>query len=530
MVSGLLTFCIYICIKFEIPCKNRNKTISCKIAAKGAYLTIAVNSHILLVDDTKSLAHMYAHALEQDGFQVTSLYSAAALFDFLKNESFPPDLLVLDVKLPDMNGLDVLAKLSEAGFNTPVIVITGHGSIHTAVEAMRRGAADFLVKPFQIEKLCESANRALISAGLSTKAALASERDDGLGSGGHSASLTSSPVRTGFGGFIGISEPMQLVYDVIENAAASDATVFITGESGTGKEICAEAIHKYSRRVAAPFIAINCAAIPRDLLESELFGHVKGAYTGAIADREGAVSQARGGTLFLDEIAEMAPDMQTKLLRFLQNFTFRKVGSNISEQANVRIVCATNKDPLTEINEGRLRQDLYYRLHVIPIHMPPLRERKCDIIDLADYFLKSYARQENKSFMSFAPDAEQMMIAFPWPGNVRQLQNIVRGISVLHDGKIVTPAMLPAEISQFYKRSAEAVKPATTAMSSKSDISPLWQIERSAIEQAINLCEGNIPKAAALLEISPSTIYRKKMLWEKHYPGSYSNMQGAHQP
>lgn len=470
---------------------------------------------------------MYAHALEQDGFQVTSLYSASALFDFLNKEAFAPDLLILDVRLPDMSGIDVLARLSENRFNAPVIVITGHGSIHTAVEAMRRGADDFLVKPFQIEKLCESAHRALISAGLATKAALTSERDNRTSAGDHKASLTSSPVRAGFGGFIGISEPMQLVYDIIENAAGSNATVFITGESGTGKEICAEAIHKYSRRVAAPFIAINCAAIPRDLLESELFGHVKGAYTGAIADRDGAVSQARGGTLFLDEIAEMAPDMQTKLLRFLQNFSFRKVGSNVSEQADVRIVCATNKDPLTEINQGRLRQDLYYRLHVIPVNMPPLKERKSDIIDLADYFLKLYARQENKSFMSFAPDAEQMLLAFPWPGNVRQLQNIVRGISVLHEGRIVTPAMLPAEISQFYKRSDEAMKAVPAPMTSGTDISPLWQIERSAIEQAINLCHGNIPKAAALLEISPSTIYRKKMLWEKHYPLPYNGLQDA---
>lgn len=218
---------------------------------------------------------MYAHALEQDGFQVTSLYSASALFDFLNKEAFAPDLLILDVRLPDMSGLDVLARLSENRFNAPVIVITGHGSIHTAVEAMRRGADDFLVKPFQIEKLCESAHRALISAGLATKAALISERGNGTSAGDHKASLTSSPVRAGFGGFIGISEPMQLVYDIIENAAGSNATVFITGESGTGKEICAEAIHKYSRRVAAPFIAINCAAIPRDLLESELFGHIQ---------------------------------------------------------------------------------------------------------------------------------------------------------------------------------------------------------------------------------------------------------------
>jgi two-component system, repressor protein LuxO len=191
-----------------------------------------------------------------------------------------------------------------------------------------------------------------------------------------------------FGAFIGTSHPMLQVYEIIECAAKSTATVFITGESGTGKELCAEAVHRLSSKSGGPFVALNCAAIGRDLLESELFGHVKGAFTGAISDHAGAVSQANGGTLFLDEIAEMSPDMQTKLLRFLQNLTYRKVGANRTETANVRIVCATNKSPREEIAAGRLRQDLYYRLHVIPIHMPALRERPSDILDLADYFLK----------------------------------------------------------------------------------------------------------------------------------------------
>ncbi len=469
-----------------------------------------INRHILLVDDTRSLAHMYAHALEADGFQVTMTHSGAGLFDILANDSFAPDLLVLDIKLPDMDGLDILARLRDINFNAPVIVVTGHGSVHTAVEAMRLGASDFLVKPFPIEKLSESVSRALYAAGLSTKASISIELQAE-----HQTTLsnqTSAPVRAGFGGFIGISEPMQLVYDVIENAAKSNATVFITGESGTGKEICAEAIHKYSRRSDKPFIAINCAAIPRELLESELFGHVKGAFTNAFSDREGAVAQAEGGTLFLDEIAEMAPDMQTKLLRFLQSLTYRKVGGSKMDRANVRIVCATNKDPLLEIASGNLRQDLYYRLHVIPIHMPPLRDRRTDIIDLADYFLKLFAREEDKSFRSFSPDAEHVLTTFSWPGNVRQLQNIVRNIAVLHDGRIVTSPMLPAFLQETLK---EAFKDMSVSKDDRS-ISPLWKTERSAIEHAIAACEGNIPKAAALLEISPSTIYRKKMMWDKY--------------
>ncbi len=483
------------------------------------------HGHILLVDDTKALAELYADTLEQEGFQVTCVHTGAGLFEVLDTDAFAPDLLILDVKLPDMDGLEILERLRNLSFNAPVIVITGHGSIHMAVEAMRLGAADFLVKPFSIDKLIESVRRSLEAAGLATKADLS--LTESLLADVPAEAGKSAPPRSGFGGFIGISPPMQLVYDIIENAAKSNATVFITGESGTGKEVCAEAIHRFSKRTSEPFIAINCAAIPRELLESELFGHVKGAFTGAVADREGAVSQANGGTLFLDEIAEMAPEMQTKLLRFLQNLSYRKVGGNRTEKANVRIICATNRDPLEEIRSGNLRQDLYYRLHVIPIHMPPLRNRRSDVIDLADHYLRLYAREEGKSFRSFAQDAENVLTAFSWPGNVRQLQNIVRGIVVLHEGRFVTAPMLPAMLREPAVPDEQQSKAANTiptlsiaAAEAPDDVSPLWKVERNAIEQAIALCEGNIPKAAALLEISPSTIYRKKMIWDKHTGGA----------
>lgn len=478
------------------------------------------NRHILLVDDTKSLAEMYALALGQAGYNVTVKHSGAALFETLNTDAFAPDLLVLDIKLPDMDGLDILARLKSIGFDAPVIIITGHGSINMAVDAMRLGASDFLVKPFPIENLADSADRALHAAGLSTKADIGAQlpSDETV----PAPAKKSTAQRAGFGGFIGISPPMQVVYDIIENAAKSTATVFITGESGTGKELCAEAIHRYSSRAKAPFIAINCAAIPRELLESELFGHVKGAFTGAVNEREGAVALANGGTLFLDEIAEMAPDMQTKLLRFLQNLTYRKVGGSRTEKANVRILCATNKDPLDEIKNGYLRQDLYYRLHVVPIHMPPLRARRNDIIDLADYFLKLYAREENKSFRSFSPEAEHILTTALWPGNVRQLQNIVRGIAVLQDGHVVTSTMLP---SSLRGEAPPSSKNAQAPLQEKigDGVTPLWQVERDAIETAIALCEGNIPKAAAMLEISPSTIYRKKMVWDKHPPAPFTS-------
>ncbi len=475
---------------------------------------------IFLVDDTQALCALYAQALEEDGYQVTTAGSGAALINILHKDSFAPDLLILDMELPDMDGLDMLERLKSMGFNAPVIVIASRGSIHTAVEATRRGASDFLVKPFSTGRLHESVQRTLSAAGLVTKAGISAEGEDVVPR-GDNMMARAAPMRAGFGSFIGISPPMQTVYDVIENTAKSNATVFITGESGTGKDICAEAIHRYSPRSHAPFVAINCAAIPRELLESELFGHVKGAFTGALNGREGAVAMARGGTLFLDEIAEMAADMQTKLLRFLQNLTYRKIGGNREEKANIRIVCATNRDPLEEVRSGRLRQDLYYRLHVIPIHMPPLRERKTDIIDLADHFLRRHAREERKSFQGFTQEAEKIMTGYAWPGNVRQLQNIVRSIVVLHpDGQAVTDSMLPPVL----RTDAAPLIPRQTAQASGNmddgSIPPLWKIERSAIERAIALCDGNIPKAGALLEISPSTIYRKKMTWDKHPGGT----------
>lgn len=480
---------------------------------------------IVIVDDTKSLAELYSTSLSLLGYDPAMVHSGADLFAYLADND-APDLLVLDVKLPDIDGLALLSDLKGRGFDAPVIVVTGHGSIHLAVDAMRHGAADFLVKPFPIEKLGDSVERMIGAAGLLAKSQV-SEAEETLIDESDSDDAERKPAaqtRPGFGGFIGISPPMQIVYDIIENAAKSTATVFITGESGTGKEICAEAIHRYSKRVRAPFIALNCAAIPRELLESELFGHVKGAFTGAVQDREGAVAQAHGGTLFLDEIAEMAPDMQTKLLRFLQNLTYQKVGGSKVEKANVRIICATNRDPLEEIRQGRLRQDLYYRLHVIPIKMPPLRQRKSDIVDLADYFLKLYAREEGKQFRQFSPEAERRMMAYAWPGNVRQLQNVIRGIVVMHDRKTVLPDMLPRELESDNPQSTAALppplQPGANDTLEDGEITPLWKIEKHAIEKAIEACEGNIPKAAAMLEISPSTIYRKKMTWDRGAGGS----------
>lgn len=334
------------------------------------------------------------------------------------------------------------------------------------------------------------------------------------------------PVSSQGASFIGISSIMQDLYEQISQAAKSLAPVFIMGETGTGKEVCAETIHRHSPRSHKPFIALNCAAIPRDLLESELFGHVKGAFTGAITDRDGAATMANGGTLFLDEVAEMASDMQTKLLRFLQNFTFRKVGGNTLESTDARIICATNRDPLAEIASGHLRQDLFFRLHVLPLMMPPLRERGEDVIDIAYALLKRYSQEEGKRFIQFSPDVHSFLRHYSWPGNVRQLQNVIRYICVMYDGDIVTDRMLPHMLLHQPDKpsSVPAQLPASLPTNGNSqprrEYLPEWmtgmtltELERHIIECTVSRMGGNVPQAAAHLGVAPSTLYRKRLSW-----------------
>jgi DNA-binding NtrC family response regulator len=260
-------------------------------------------------------------------------------------------------------------------------------------------------------------------------------------------------------------------------------------------------------------------------MESEIFGHTRGAFTGAVSAREGAAARADSGTLFLDEICEMDMDLQSKLLRFIQTSTFQKVGNNTLQSVDVRFVCATNRDPMEEVRAGRFREDLYYRLHVIPIDLPPLRQREDDVILIARHLLATYTREENKHFEHFTPETESILRAFDWPGNVRQLQNVIRNIVVLNDQDVVTPAMLPPPLSEVSASPAPSTThtsnmPASAGITDAAAIRPLWQIEKQVIEQTIEHCDGNIPRAAALLEISPSTIYRKRQQWESAAKGS----------
>ncbi len=457
---------------------------------------------VLLVEDTRSLAVVYEQYLVQDGYEVLLAdCGQQALAQLLAS---PPPVVLLDLELPDMSGMAILQQITEQQLPCSVVVITAHGSVDVAVEAMRCGAFDFLTKPFDGKRLCATARNAYKHQQLSSLVAQYRENFE----------------RSSFAGFIGASMAMQAVYRIIESAAPSKATVFITGESGTGKEVCAEAIHQCSPRRDQPFIALNCAAIPHDLMESEIFGHVKGAFTGAQGDRKGAASLADGGTLFLDEICEMDLDLQSKLLRFIQTGTLQRVGSGKVETVDVRFVCATNRDPLVEVKAGRFREDLYYRLHVIPLSLPPLRERGEDILLLARDLLLRYAKEEHKRFRDFDADAVRVLLDYPWPGNVRELQNVVRNIVVLNDRELVSKDILPPPLNGGRALAVPAAVEATHEILAEPvptplPVRPLWLVEKEAIEQAIASCDGNIPKAAALLEISPSTIYRKKQGWEE---------------
>jgi two-component system repressor protein LuxO len=401
----------------------------------------------------------------------------------------PGAIVIAD--LETIGGPDRLAAISG---HRAAIATSANSSLTTAIAAMRAGAADFLPKPIGARTLLERLDAAVAGWRPSTVPAPQPAGDQD----------------TDFAGFVGRSPAMLAVYDQIRRIAPSRAPAFITGESGTGKEVCAEAIHAHSGRADKPFVAINCSAIPRDLMESEIFGHVRGAFTGAVEDRVGAAQLADGGTLFLDEIAEMDLGLQAKLLRFLQSGVYRRVGGTEALQVDVRIVSATNRDPASEVAAGRLRADLFYRLHVLPIHLAPLRERRDDILPLATFFLRRFAAEEGRRFTGFDAVATAALTAFGWPGNVRQLANVIRRLVVVEEGPTVTASMLSDSLGKPPPGTL-----ATTHGPPEAPVPPFWQQERGIIEIALAAFGGSVARAAAALEISPSTIYRKQQSWRE---------------
>ncbi|TCP41305.1 sigma-54-dependent transcriptional regulator [Rhodovulum marinum] len=466
---------------------------------------MTVPAPLLLIEDTPSLQMMYESVLRGAGHAVVSAGTAEEGLERFR--TLKPAVVLLDLMLPDRPGQAVLQDILELAPETRVIVVTANGSINRAVDAMRAGAYEFLLKPFNEQRFLHA-----IETALAERAAAVAQRAP-------SAPTGERPVSD----FVGTSPQMRAVYDRIASVARSMATVFITGESGTGKEICAQAVHAASARAAGPFVPLNCAAIPRDLLESEVFGHLKGAFTGALADKPGAAAVADGGTLFLDEICEMDGALQTKLLRFLQTSTIQPIGAAHPRKVNVRIVCATNRDPLEEVRRGRFREDLYYRLHVVPIHLPPLRERGEDVIEIAEAALKRLAAEEGRVFTGLSGEVADLFRRLPWPGNVRQLLNVLRHAVVLNDGPLVMLDMLPLALQQERGRLGEAPSqgptpdgPAPAPLTAEDLVGrTLAEIEQIVIEATIAREGGSLPRAARVLDVSPSTLYRKREAWAR---------------
>lgn len=461
----------------------------------------ALCGRLLLIDADVACARQIGEALSETLLvapQITQTSGGRAAADLLRNTHF--DVIIADLEsLHDLaasieDSMNRLVRLAEGAL---ILAVAGSGSVSAALGAMRAGAHDYIAKPVSGATL----------AGRLAELAQRHGRPRSLG-----VEAGPEPVVADFAGFVGASSAMQFLYEQIGRVAASSAPVFITGESGTGKDVCAEALHAKGPRASNRFVAINCAAIPRDLMESELFGVVRGAFTGAHEDRKGAAELANGGTLFLDEVGEMDLSLQSKLLRFLQTGTISRVGESATRKIDVRVICATNRNPMQMIADRQFREDLFYRLHVLPIHLPPLRQRPSDVMVLTRHFLARYAQEEHKSFSGIAQEAAQHLTAADWPGNVRQLQNLVRRLVVMFDGGEITASMISA--ADIESRVATA-NPVEAPRAERRSILPMWQQEQRIIEDAIASFGGNISMAAAALEISPSTIYRKRQGWSE---------------
>jgi len=438
---------------------------------------------ILLIDDDSSLRRVIEFSLAEAGYRVQPAASGEEGLALFGKE--PADAVVTDITMSGMNGIDVLKKVQEQAPGLPVVVITAYGTIESAVEAMKLGAFDYVTKPFNRDELRMTLERALKLRRLENENRRL--RDEVIG-------------KYRFEGIIGRSETFQSILDLAGRVAGSDASVLVTGESGTGKELIARAIHYTGGRATGPFVAVNCAAIPENLIESELFGHVKGAFTGAVKDKEGKFELADGGTLFLDEIGELRIDLQAKILRALQERTIDRVGGTKPAAVNVRILAATNRDLEREVKEGRFREDLYYRLSVITLQVPPLRERRDDIPLLAEHFLRKYNRD---AAVSFAPDALTALSAYGWPGNVRELENVIERASVLRRGTTITVSDLPEKLAGVRHGIGDII------LNLPDDGLSLEDLEKSLIVKALEKHKGNQTRAAEYLRITrPTLIYR----------------------
>ncbi|HET7230866.1 MAG TPA: sigma-54 dependent transcriptional regulator [Longimicrobium sp.] len=434
---------------------------------------------ILVADDERHIVEGLQMLLADDGFEVDTATDGKKAWEMVSQGGY--GVVLADLRMPEMDGLELFRKMREAGVPSEMIIITGSASVDTAVQAMRQGAYDYLEKPLNIERLKALLPKAVEAFRVKQANKQLEEKLKNL---------------TRFGDLIGQSEEMREIYSMIEAAAPSNASLFIVGESGTGKELVARAIHDKSTRAKGPFIAINCAAFPREILENELFGHEKGAFTGAINEKPGCFELADGGTLFLDEVAEMEADIQVKLLRALEQRSFRRLGGKKEIHVDIRVVSATNKVIARALENGELREDLYHRLAVIPLTLPPLRERRGDVRVLAEHFLRRFAEENQKKIKGFAPEALEFINTYRWPGNVRELKNALERAVILCRGDQITLGDLRAhELIQADDR--ELRIPVGT---------PLEQVERTVVLKTFSFVDGDHQRAATLLGIEENEL------------------------
>jgi len=447
-------------------------------------------SQILLIDDELESCKALSLLLGRAGYTVEIRHSGEKALSLLKKQSF--ELIISDLFLPGVSGIDILKQVKEDSPQTCVILITGNASAETAVEAMKEGAFDYITKPFNFEKLKLQVAKALEKSRLLLENQYLRQQLRG---------------RYRFDNIIGTSQAMQQVFTRMERVVNTDSTILILGASGTGKELVAKAIHYNSPRKDKPFIAINCGAIPADLLESELFGHVKGSFTGAVVDKPGKFEIANGGTIFLDEIGDMPLQLQMKLLRVLQEHEFERVGSSRKIRLDVRLISATNVDLAAQVKSGKFREDLYYRLNVIPITLPSLKERRGDIPLLARYFLEKICKEMHRPLMSLDQDAFSAIETYEWPGNVREMENVIERTVALTDGDTITCNDLPFDIGKARNALPASAPQVTSEGVDMNQV--IADIERQMILQAIQLGNGVKARAADLLHINRTTLVEK---------------------
>lgn len=451
-----------------------------------------LSQKILIVDDEASIRTALFRALGRKGYSVLTAGSAQETMD-LCNGAHAITLALVDLRLPDGDGLTLMQKLKTVNPNMKVIILTGFGSIEAAVEATQKGAFHFITKPFNLEEVVSFVDQTLAHQRLETE-------NQQLRSALH--------TRYRFENIVGQSNEIRRVLDLVERVAGSDSTTLITGSSGTGKELIAKAIHYNSARSQHPFVPINCGAIPSELLESELFGHVKGSFTGAVANRVGRFEMANNGTLFFDEIGEMSPHLQVKLLRVLQERKFEPVGSTKTQEANVRIIAATNIDLEKAVERGDFREDLFYRLNVIPIEIPSLKERKSDIPLLLQHFLEKFNRASSRKISSFSAEVVETLFNYAWPGNIRELENLVERLTILKGEGVIEMQDLPAKYRNSQPETLEpkAVEIPEAGMDFNSAVD---SYENALILQALEKTGWNRNQAAILLKLNRTTLVEK---------------------